>query len=113
MNSVTDIAGGLYVDDGQRDQFLHLMQESDIITDFESRIYRKDGSIIWISENCRAIRNALGDVVYYEGTVEDITQRRQAEGGLMRRSESLYHSLVETMPQNAFSARISRAVSPS
>lgn len=101
VQSVTDIGRGLYVDASRRDEFLHAMQQEDTVTNFESRIYRKDGSIIWISENCRAIRDAKGEVVYYEGTVEDITQRRQAEEGV-RRSESLYHSLVETMPQNVF-----------
>ena len=64
---------------------------------FESRIYRKDGSIIWIAENCRAVRDGQGRLLYYEGTVEDITQQRQMEEAL-KRSESLYHSLVETMP---------------
>ena len=42
-----------------------------------------------------------GRLLYYEGTVEDITQRRQAEENL-RNSEALYHSLVETIPQNIF-----------
>ena len=50
-----------------------------LVTDFESRIYRKDGSIIWIAENCRAVRDALGKLLYYEGTVEDITERKRAE----------------------------------
>jgi sigma-B regulation protein RsbU (phosphoserine phosphatase) len=100
-DSVTDIGQRLYVEEGRRDEFVRLMQERDTITGFESQIYRKDGSIIWISENCRAIRDARGQLIYYEGTVEDITQRRQAELDL-RKSESLYHSLVETMPQNVF-----------
>jgi sigma-B regulation protein RsbU (phosphoserine phosphatase) len=100
-DSVTDIGQRLYVEEGRRDEFVRLMQERDTITGFESQIYRKDGSIIWISENCRAIRDADGQLIYYEGTVEDITQRRQAELDL-RKSESLYHSLVETMPQNVF-----------
>jgi phosphoserine phosphatase RsbU/P len=77
------------------------MQQNDTVTGFESQIYRKDGSIIWISENCRAIRNSTGKLLYYEGTVEDITQRRLAEERL-RNSEALYHSLVETLPQNIF-----------
>jgi sigma-B regulation protein RsbU (phosphoserine phosphatase) len=47
------------------------------------------------------VRNAEGKLLYYEGTVEDITQRRQMEQELQN-SESLYHSLVETMPQNVF-----------
>ena len=75
------------------------MQEHDTLTRFESPVYRKDGSVIWISENCRAIRDSRGRLLYYEGTVEDITQRRQAEEKV-HASEALYHSLVETLPQN-------------
>ena len=101
MASIKDIGRGLYVDPGRREEFIQLMQKNDTITDFESRIYRKDGSIIWISENCQAVRDARGKLLYYEGTVEDTTQRRQTEMEL-RNSESLYHSLVETMPQNVF-----------
>jgi PAS domain-containing protein len=56
---------------------------------------------LWISESCRAVRDAQGKLPYYEGTVVDITRRRQMEQEL-RNSESLYHSLVETMPQNVF-----------
>jgi sigma-B regulation protein RsbU (phosphoserine phosphatase) len=101
MASIRDIATRLYVEPGRRDEFIRLMQKNDTITNFESRIYRKDGSIIWVSENCRAVRDARGKLLYYEGTVEDMTQRRQAEAN-MRNSEVLYHSLVETMPQNVF-----------
>ncbi len=77
------------------------MQENDTLSGFESRIFRKDGTIIWISENCRAVRDGQGKLLYYEGTVEDITRQRQMEEAL-RSSESLYHSLVETMPQGVF-----------
>ncbi|MCU0782439.1 MAG: PAS domain-containing protein [Verrucomicrobia bacterium] len=101
MTSVTDIGRRLYVQPGRRDEFVRIMQEHDTIAGFESQVFRKDGSMIWISENCRAIRDAGGRLLYYEGTVEDITQRRQAEENL-RDSETLYHSLVETIPQNIF-----------
>ncbi len=101
MQSITDIGRRLYVQDGRRDEFMRLMQEHDTLAEFESQIFRKDGSVIWISENCRAIRDGVGRLLYYEGTVEDITLRRQAEENL-RNSEALYHSLVETLPQNIF-----------
>ena len=101
MLSLTDISNRLYAEQGRRDEFVRLMQEHDTITAFESQVYRKDGSTIWISENCRAVRDAKGRMLYYEGTVEDITQRRQVEESL-RYSEALYHSLVETLPQNIF-----------
>lgn len=101
MARITDIGRSLYVEPSRREEFVRLMQEKDTLTDFESRIFRKDGTVIWISENCHAIRDGEGKVLYYEGTVEDITLRRQMEEAL-KRSESLYHSLVETMPQGVF-----------
>ena len=101
MSSVTNIGERLYVEEGRREQFIRLMQEHDTLSGFESQIFRKDHSTIWISENCRAVRDRNGKLLYYEGTVEDITQRRQAEENL-RNSETLYHSLVETLPQNIF-----------
>ncbi len=101
MAGLTDIGRNLYVAPGRRDQFIRLMQENDVITGFESEVHRKDGSSIWISENCRAVRDRKGLLLYYEGTVEDITQRREAEQKV-RHSEALYHSLVETLPQNIF-----------
>jgi sigma-B regulation protein RsbU (phosphoserine phosphatase) len=101
MASIKDIAHRLYVEPGRREEFIRLMQEHNTLSGFESKIYRKDGTIIWISENCRAVRGEQGPLLYYEGTVEDITQQRQMEQELQN-SESLYHSLVETMPQNVF-----------
>jgi sigma-B regulation protein RsbU (phosphoserine phosphatase) len=101
MNAVQDIGRKLYVDPGRRAEFIKIMQEHDTVTDFESQIYRKDGSVIWIAENVRAIRDSKGRLLHYEGTVEDITQRRRAEVKL-RDSEALYHSLVENLPQNIY-----------
>jgi PAS domain S-box-containing protein len=77
--SVREIARQLYVDPTRRTEFIRLMNENDCVRRFESQIYRKDGSVIWISENVRVIRNESGEVLYYEGTVEDITARKQAE----------------------------------
>ena len=101
MNSLTNISSELYVDPGRRNEFVALMEKNDVVSGFESRVYRKDRSIIWISENVRAVRNRGGQILYYEGTVEDITDRRRHEEEL-RNSETLYHSLVETLPQNIF-----------
>ena len=101
MRGLTDISHRLYVQQDRRDEFIRLMQEHDVLTAFESEVFRKDGSVIWISENCRAIRDSKGRLLYYEGTVEDITQQKLAEEKL-RHSEALYHSLVETLPQNIF-----------
>jgi PAS domain S-box-containing protein len=97
MARISDIGRLLYVDPSRRAEFIRLMQEQGVIKDFESQIYRKDGSVIWISENARAVRDASGQVQYYEGSVEDITARKEAEERL-RFSESRFRSVW----QNSF-----------
>jgi signal transduction histidine kinase len=67
------------VNRGRREEFQRLLQEHDRIEGFESQVYRKDGSVIWIAENARAVRGKDGSLLYYEGTVEDITARKRAE----------------------------------
>ncbi|MFN0066723.1 MAG: PAS domain S-box protein [Limisphaerales bacterium] len=99
--SVRDITRQLYVDPNRRADFARALEATDTVTDFEAQIYRKDGSVIWISENARAVRGPAGRLLLYEGTVQDITRRKQMEFKL-RDSELLYHSLVEMLPQNIF-----------
>ncbi|MBA4016232.1 MAG: hypothetical protein C0483_03490 [Pirellula sp.] len=68
----------LYVEPGRRDDFRTLVERDGMVRDFESAVRCRDGSIIWISENARAIRDAKGNVTCYEGTVVDITAKREA-----------------------------------
>ncbi|OCR00747.1 histidine kinase [Oscillatoriales cyanobacterium USR001] len=89
MARLTDIEQQLYVDPRRRDEFVAALQEHDAVSDFESQIYRRDGAIIWISEHARAVRNANGELLYYEGFVEDITQRKYAEAALSQERERL------------------------
>jgi diguanylate cyclase (GGDEF)-like protein/PAS domain S-box-containing protein len=76
---LTDIGRQLYVDPGRRAEFARLMREHDAVTGLESQVRRRDGSVIWISESSRAVRDADGRLLYYEGIVEDITCRKRAE----------------------------------
>ena len=77
--NLSNIERQLYVDPNRRLEFRHSIQKSDTVSDFESQVYGKDGRVLWISENARAVRNAEGALLYYEGTVQDITRRKQAE----------------------------------
>jgi PAS domain S-box-containing protein len=79
MGELTDIAGQLYIDPTRREAFGAALRQHDFVTDFESQIRRRDGALIWISENARAVRDEGGRLLFYEGTVEDITHRREAE----------------------------------
>jgi diguanylate cyclase (GGDEF)-like protein/PAS domain S-box-containing protein len=76
MRSLSDIGTQLYVDKSRRDEFMHIMKARGSVTGFESQVYRKNGDVIWISENARAIFAEDGSPIGYEGTAEDITERR-------------------------------------
>jgi two-component system sensor histidine kinase/response regulator len=95
MASVSDISRQLYVDPKSREEFIRLMQKNDVISRFEAPIYHTNGSVIWISENSRAVRDSSGKLLYYEGTVEDITERKRTEDSL-RFSETRFRSVWET-----------------
>ena len=99
--AVSDIEHQIYVQPGRREEFIRLIQQNGIVSKFESQVYRRDRRVIWISENARVVRDGAGRVRYFEGTVEDITERKRAEQAVQD-SEVLYHSLVESLPQNIF-----------
>ena len=101
VTAVRDIEHQLYVKAERRAEFVRLMQEAGVVSRFESQVYRKDGTVIWISENARSVRDGEGKLLYFEGTVEDITEQKRTEEAL-RDSELLYHSLVEYLPQHIF-----------
>ena len=92
MSKVSDIGRLLYVNSGRRTEFVRLMQEKGTVQDFESQIFRKDGSVIWISESARAVRDNDGKTLYFEGMVADITARKEAEEKL-RFSETRFRSV--------------------
>jgi len=96
MANLTDIEHQLYVDSQRRADFRDLLQKQDAVWGFESEIYRKNGEKIWISECARRLRNSRGDVIGYEGTVVDITQRKQAEIELLKR-DRLLEAVAEAM----------------
>ncbi len=89
----TDIERQLYVDPVRRNEFLRSIEESNTVSDFESQIYRSDGSIVWISEKARAVRDSSGSVLYYEGLIQDITQRKQAQESQRLFIHALSHDL--------------------
>jgi PAS domain S-box-containing protein len=79
IHTLTDISRDVYVDPQRRKEFKDVLEKQGYLRGFEHQIFRRDGTRIWISVNARAVRNSLGEVLYYEGTVQDINQRRSAE----------------------------------
>ncbi|MBD1827702.1 response regulator [Microcoleus vaginatus GB1-A2] len=78
----------LYVDPNRRAEFMTQLAARHQVSKFESQVYRRDGSTIWISENARSICDESGSVLYYEGTAQDITDRKQAESALQSALET-------------------------
>ncbi|WP_334883681.1 PAS domain-containing sensor histidine kinase [Nostoc sp.] len=90
--NLTDIKQ-LYVEPNRRAEFVRLMEKYGSISEFESQIYRRDGSIVWISEKAYAVRDEQGNLLYYEGLIEDITQRKQTEEELRVFFHAVSHDL--------------------
>jgi PAS domain S-box-containing protein len=80
--SLTDITHQTYVDPDRRTEFLHMVERDGIALSFECEFFKKDGSKIWVSLNAHDVRDEDGKTLHYEGTLEDITQKRKAENEL-------------------------------
>lgn len=80
--AVTDIEHQAYVKPERRADLRRLMEAQGFVNGFEVQQYRKDGSIIWVSLNGHVVRDPNGAVLYYEGTSQDITERKQAQARL-------------------------------
>lgn len=81
-----------------RSQFLTKIESEGEIRDFESSWIRRNGERIFIRESALAIRDSQGRTLYYDGIVENITERKQAEETL-RESEERFHRLFEASPE--------------
>ncbi len=89
IETLTDVEGMFYVEPTRRDEFTRRMQQDGMVFDFETQFYRKDGGVIWTSTNARVVRHTSGEVAGFEGTVEDITERKRAEEELRRSLDRL------------------------
>jgi PAS domain S-box-containing protein len=79
VRSVIDVSRQIYVDAQDRASFLQKLLFEGRVSGIESEVYRKDGTKIWIMENARVVRSAKGGILYYEGSIWDVTERKEAE----------------------------------
>jgi len=87
----------LYVRPEERDLFKRVLHEKNVVNNFQAELRRKDGTTFWVSMNARVIRNKDGEIVYYEGTIEDITERKKAEEKIVTERQK-FLSLVDNAP---------------
>ena len=107
---IHDIGQQLYVDPSIRDEVKRRLEEQGELNGFECQMPRKNGSIIWISMNVRALRDARGNITSHDGTAEDITHRKVAE---LRRqvSTEIIHAVGATENLDDLLAEIHSAIS--
>jgi len=98
MTHLTNIEQQLYVKPNRRAEFIHLIHAQGAVSKFESQVFCKDGRIIWISENARIVYGPDGSLSCYEGTVEDITDRKWAEEQLRHHAS---HDVLTNLPNRA------------
>ena len=84
-----------YVEPLRRETFLELMESEGEVQGFESQARRKSGRVIWISENARKVMDLSGKTLHYEGFVEDITLRKEAESRLLHQA---FHDPLTGLP---------------
>jgi diguanylate cyclase (GGDEF)-like protein/PAS domain S-box-containing protein len=97
MENVSDIGGQLYADPFQQTLIKKLVEEKGHIEGFEVERRRKDGGTFWTSMNARAVRDGNGKTLYYEGTYEDITSRKNMED-LLKKERETFKEILEKAP---------------
>lgn len=94
INMTGDVQKQAYVHPEDRLKLIKLLEKQGFVSNYEAEVWRKDGSIIWVSINARPIRDGHGKIILLEGTIQDITERKEAEGKL-RESEEIFRKLFE------------------
>lgn len=89
VRTITDFQQQLFVDPAKRLEFKRRLETTGVVQGFEAQLYRKDGSTSWNAVNTSAIRGVRGALLYYEGTVEDIAERKRAEVALRKMRQGI------------------------
>ena len=92
-----------------REEFLRQLEEHGAVRGFECQFRRKDGSSVWVSLNARATRDSSGKMLYFMGTVVDITEIKAAAAALHQYQEELRDLAARLLlAQETESRRLSR-----
>ncbi|MEE8612897.1 MAG: MHYT domain-containing protein, partial [Nitrospirales bacterium] len=88
LSQVTDIGKQVYADPAYRKKFIKILETQGMVEGFESPVLKKNGSVFWVSVHARLVRDDKGKVLFYEGTVQDITARKRVEEELQQAKEA-------------------------
>ena len=93
-----DLVMTQYTDPHERERWRQILERDGVITDFENLNRCHDGSEIWVRDNARAVRDENGKTLYYEGALQDVTERRKTEERLVR-ERTYFTQLFELAPE--------------
>ncbi|NEP11433.1 MAG: response regulator [Symploca sp. SIO2C1] len=96
--NVTDIGQQLYVEPHRRSEFIKAVEAEGTVSDFESQVYRKNGQVIWVEENAHVVHDPKGNLLYYEGSVSNITERKLTQEALKFQKEQIEKLLLNILP---------------
>ncbi len=83
LRSIKNANGMVYPDKNERDKLNETLISQGQVFGYESKVLRKDGEKIWVRENIRVVRDDQQNIIYFEGSMEDITKRKEADIALM------------------------------
>ena len=98
MAEVTDIGRQLYVNPKCYADLMEMLERQGAVEGVEAQFYRRDRRVIWASLSMRTVRDGAGQVLFYEGMADEITERKRAEEAL-RESEQKFRQLSEALEQ--------------
>lgn len=91
----------LFVHPESRIDFWSTLEKDGVIKGFKCELYKRDGNIIWVSMNARRVHGSDGSTLYYEGSVEDISEKKDTESELTRLNE-FNKAIIENAPVAIF-----------
>ncbi|QUS39509.1 PAS domain S-box protein [Tardiphaga alba] len=97
IRATLDISKNIYVDPTARVEYQRRMERDGMVREFEYQVYQREQTILWLSDSATVVRDDLGAVVRYEGTVRDITNQKRAEEAV-REGRRLLQQVIDTVP---------------
>ncbi len=97
IESIKDMGTQLYVHPEDRKRFLEIRDTKGFVDDFEVEFYKKDGNTFWGVINARTVKDEKGEILYFEGFIEDITIRKHAEERLHQTLGRLRKAVITTI----------------
>ncbi len=104
LREVKNANGAVYIDKEERESFVNALMRAGQINGYETQVYKKGGTKIWVSENIRCVKDEMQNILYFEGSMEDITKRKEAELALR---EAKVHSDMANRSKTEFIANMS------